>query len=467
MRRLTVLTMALGLLAVRISAVVPESAAGADEAASPLTARRAAVETLIKQLDSKTLAERSRAERSLLDLGPEVLTYLPAPELTSSVAVRESVKLIRVQLERRAARESAQASHVRLAGELTVAALLKELTAQTRNRVELAADARALATQSLRVDFDDRPFWECLDDICARLKLQSVFNAPQGVLQLRLRSPKDRVELMVQRTGPFRLAIHSAEVRPIVGSTSTRLLRISGTVGLEPRLRPLFLHFAAADLTARRIDGQQQTEGQQLEPWNPAAKYELPVGDAGRDVPVQFDYVFPQVAESPKGDDRLSVDVRGRLAVQLAAGTERIVFDRTAQTPGVSRRRGGVTVRLRDVAFEPLPEDRLRAEIKVTVGYDAGGPAFESHRTWMFHNAVYFENATGQRFDFTDYDTSLQANGAVGVDYRWEKLAGPATQYHFVYEAPTLILDLPLEVKLDALPIKTAAAAPPPKTRDD
>lgn len=460
--------MALGLLAVRISAVVPGSAAGADEPApSTLTTRRAAVEALIKQLDSQTLAERSQAERSLLDLGPEVLTYLPAPELTSGYAVPESLKRIRFQLERRAARESALASHVRLSGELSVAALLNEFTTQTRNRVELADDARALATQSLRVDFDDRPFWECLDDICARLKLQSVFNAQQGVLQLRPRVPKDRVELMVQRTGPFRLAIHSAEVRPIVGSMSTRLLRISGTVGLEPRLRPLFLHFAAADLTARRADGQQQTDEQLLEPWNPAAKYELPVGDAGRDVPVQFDYVFPKRADSAKEDDRLSVDVRGRLAVQLAAGTERIVFDQTAQTPGTARRRGGVTVRLRDVAFEPLPEDRLRAGIKVTVGYDAGGPAFESHRTWMFHNAVYFENATRQRFDFTDYDTSLQANGAVGVDYRWEKLPGPATQYHFVYEAPTLILDLPLEVKLDALPIKTAAPAPPPKTRDD
>ena len=459
--------MALGLLAVRISAVVPGSAAGADEPApSTLMTRRAAVEALIKQLDSQTLAERSQAERSLRDLGPEVLTYLPAPELTPSFAVRESVKLIRVQLERRAARESAQASHVRLSGELTVAALLKEFTVQTRNRVELADDARALSTQSLRVDFGDRPFWECLDDVCARLKLQSVFNARQGVLQLRPRSPKDRVELMVQHTGPFRLAIHSAEVRPIVGNTSTRLLRISGMVGLEPRLRPLFLHFAAADLTARRSDGQQQNGEQVLEPWNPAASYELPVGDAGRDVPVQFDYVFPQGAATPKGDDRLSVDVRGRLAVQLAAGTERIVFDRTAQTPGAARRRGGVTVRLRGVTFEPLPEDRLRAEIKVTVGYDAGGPAFESHRTWMFHNAVYFEDTAGRRFDFTDYDTSLQANGAVGVDYRWEKLTGPVAQYWFVYEAPTLILDLPLEVKLDALPIKTAAALPP-KTRDD
>ena len=428
---------------------MPEYAAMAEDAA-PKAGLRNTVESLIQQLDSQMLAERARAERSLLDLGPDVLTFLPAPELAPSVEVRQSITRIRIQLERRAARESAQASLVRFSGEVTVAELLKEFTAQTRNRIELGPEARSIADTSLRVEFENRPFWECLDDVCERLKLCTAFDAQQGVLQIRPRSAKDPVDLTVQRSGPFRLAIQSAEVRPIVGNLSSRLLRISGKVGLEPRLRPLFLHFAAADIAATGKDGQR------FESWNPAATYELPVGDAGRDVPVQFDYLFPS------SDDQASVNIRGRLSVQLAAGTERIVFDQTSQTAGVARRRGGVTVRLREVNFEAVPGEKLRSEIKVSVGYDAGGPAFESHRTWMFHNAVYFENATGLRINFTEYDTSLQANGVVGVDYRWDQLAGPATQYHLVYEAPTLILDLPLEVNLEAIAIK-AVNTPPPR----
>ncbi len=440
------LTITLGLLIMRISAVMLECTVSADDGAPQLELRHT-IETLIQQLDSQILAERARAERALLELGPEVLTYLPAPELPPGAAVRESIKRIRIQLERRAARESAQASQVRFSGDVTVAAILKELTAQTRNRIELGPDARSFANQSLRVDFENRPFWECLDDICERLKLCSVFDAQHGVLHLRPRSLKDQAELSVQRTGPFRLAIQSAEIRPIVGNPSSRLLRISGKVGLEPRLRPLFLHFAAADIAAIGKDGRR------LESWNLAATYELPVADAGREVPVQFDYLLPP------GEDQASVTIRGRLTVQLAAGTERIVFDQTAQTAGVARRRGGVTVRLREVKFEP--GEMLRSEIKVTVGYDAGGPAFESHRTWMFHNAVYLENETGRRVNFTEYDTSLQTNGTVGVDYRWEQLVGPATQYRFVYEAPTLILDLPLEVNLDAIPTKTVNSPAP------
>ena len=448
MRILTVLAIAIGLMNGPILSVVATGLA-ADPPARPAPSIRKSVEALIEQLDSSTLSERTQAERALLDLGPEVLTYLPAPELTRSVAVRESVKRIRVQLERRAARESAQASRITLSGSLPLNQILTEIAHQTRNRVELAKDVADLATQTIDVAWDQTPFWEALDEVGRKQKLQAVFHVSQGVLQLQPPGSKSNPELVVQRSGPYRLAIHSAEVRPIVGNPTHHLLRVSGKVSLEPRLRPLFLHFAAADVTASNLSGRG------LDPWNPSATYELPCGDAGRDVAVQFDYLIPNNLELA------SFQLRGRLAVQLAAGIERIVFDQTSQTPGASRRRGGVTVRLREVRFEPLAEERLNAELKVTVGYDAGGPAFESHRTWMFHNAVYFEDAMGTRFDFTEYDTSLQVDGAVGVDYRWDKLHGPATQYHFVYEAPTLILDLPLEVKLDSIPIKSVTLPAP------
>lgn len=418
------------------------SAATADDAPSPQHELRAAVAALVKQLDGQELADRAHAERELLRRGPEILAYLPPPELTSSVAVRESLKRIRVHLERQAARESAQASIVQYSGEAIVSEFLSVITVQTRNRVDLSPAAADLGNRGMSLNCNNCSFWECVDDVCQRLKLHAVFNPQKGALELRPRQSSDPVDLAVMRSGPFRLAIHSADLRNIVGDATSRLLRISGRLALEPRLRPLFLHFAAADLVAGGA------EDRKFEPWNPAATYELPVGDAGREVPVQFDYLIPVT------DRSTTVKLRGRLFMQLAAATERIVFDQTAQAAGTARRRGGVTVRLREVKFEPLEEEQIRAEIKVTVGYDTGGPAFESHRTWMFHNSVYFEDETGKRNEFTDYDTSLQANGAVGVDYRWDHLAGPMTRYHFVYEAPLLILDLPLDVKLDLIPIK-------------
>lgn len=419
--------------------------------AQSTSVERASVETLLRGLEAATLEERARAERSLLDLGPDVLPLLPAPELTPSVPVREAVKRVRVQLERRAARESALASRFTLKGETTVAELLSQIWMQTRNRVELGGQPLVDGSTVLTVDFDHRPFWECLDEVGERLNLRAEFDAQRGALKLVPRQTGAPVELAVQLSGPFRLAIHSAEIRPVVGAADRRLLRVAGRIALEPRLRPLFLHFAAGDVKA--VSGQNQA----LSAWNPDAKYEHPVGDAGRDVPIQFDYVLPVANSSTGMASPEGISLNGRVALQLAAATERIVFDKTSQTPGAARRRGGVTVRLREVKFEPLASeaanspDQLRAEIGVAVSYDTGGPAFESHRTWMFHNAVYLETEARRRVDFTEYDTNQQADGAVAVGYRWDKLPAPATQYKFIYEAPTLILDVPLDVKLEGI----------------
>ena len=451
-RRLTVLLVVLSLPGLGASRCF-STLADDDGAIPPATALRRKIESIVRQLDEATLAERSAAERSLLDLGPQALTYLPAPELTPNASTREAVKRIRVQLERRAARDSAQASRIRFSGETTVAELLKEFASQTHNQVELGQDAARFGNESLRIMLEDRPFWDCLDEVCSRYQLRADFDPQRVGLALRPRTAADPVELAVQRMGPFRLAIHSVQLLPIVGNDSQKLLRIAGALQLEPRLRPLFLHFAAADVAANTAS---QTA---LAPWNPTAKYELPVGDAGREVPIQFDYVMAA------SDNRPSIDLRGRLFVQLAAGTERIEFDRTALVAGAVRRRGGVTVRLRDVVTERLNEGRQRTEIKLVVTYDAGGPAFESHRTWMFHNAVYLEEDSGKHVGYTDFETSLQVNGAVGVDYRWDQLPDPVTSYRFVYEAPTLIVDLPMEIDLKGLPLKPvtapASAAPP------
>ena len=451
MRSVSVLTVVLSLLV--LAATGPRAARGQAPVESP-AALRATIDGLLRELEAPALADRTRAERKLLDLGPDVLPLLPAPELTPNVSVREAVRRVRVQLERRAAKESALASRITLRGETTVAELLSEFTRQTRNRVELSDKARVAEMASLTVAFDDQPFWECLDDVCERLHLRAEFDAQRASLKLIPRTPSDPAELAVQRSGPFRLAIHSAEIRPVVGATDRKLLRVAGRIALEPRLRPLFLHFATGDLKG------SVAEGKSLAPWNPAARYEHPVSDAGREVPVQFDYVLPPSTDPNDKAAPTMINLSGRIALQLAAGTERIVFDKTSQTPGASRRRGGVTVRLREVKFEPLaadtarPADQLRAEIGVAVSYDAGGPAFESHRTWMFHNAVYLETEAGRRIDFTEYDTNQQADGAVAVGYRWDKLPAPATQYKFVYEAPTLILDLPLDVRLEGINIK-------------
>ena len=105
-----VVTFVLGLVAQGSRAAEEQSA----------VSLRVLVEARLGELDAHSLVERSRAERQLLDLGPDVLPLLPAPDLVRSPAVREAVKRVRRQLEQRAARESALASRVTLHGEWTI-----------------------------------------------------------------------------------------------------------------------------------------------------------------------------------------------------------------------------------------------------------------------------------------------------------------------------------------------------------
>ena len=70
MRSVSVLTVLLSLLV--LAAPGLRAARGQSPVESP-AARRATIDELLRELEAPTLADRTRAERKLLDLGPDVL----------------------------------------------------------------------------------------------------------------------------------------------------------------------------------------------------------------------------------------------------------------------------------------------------------------------------------------------------------------------------------------------------------
>jgi hypothetical protein len=326
-----------------------------------------------------------------------------------------------------------------LAGEYSLSEILTQIERQTKNQVSVAD--RGLKDRRLSVDWGELHFWDCLDDLCHRAHLRWQLTKDDATIRIFAAEEFPTKNLAVQRTGPFRIAITNVEIRAVFGDDSQRVLRVRGRMSVEPRLRPLFLSLAANELTAT-TDGKQT-----LPAWNPDAKYEFPIGDGGRDVAVQWDFRLPATMRAK------AVSISGRLHCQIAAATERVVFDQKSLVRGTVRRRGGVSVRLRQVAFEASEGGKLNGDIGITVSYDNGGPAFESHRSWIFHNAVYLETKAKVRTNFTDFDTNQQSDGAVAVDYRWKQIDSPSDQYLFVYEAPTLIIDVPVNVDLVDIPL--------------
>jgi hypothetical protein len=425
---MTILAIVLGLLA--------SGGTASDEAGDDV---RAAVDRWIEHLEASTLAERHRAERELLDLGPKVLPWLPAKELLPGPASRDAVRRIRRQLEKKLAHDSAQASRITLAGEFSLEELIAEVRRQTGNPIRLASELPDSAKHARAWEIQDATFWEALDHITNRLDLEFRTSPESNELTLARREP-DEGSRPVSHIGVLRVELIETAAHAIEGDPRHKLIRVQAELDFEPRLRPLFVHFHAGDFSATG------PKGESFPAWNPAARYELPMAGAARRATVRWDFVAPADAV-PK-----TISLQGKLLVQLAAATEPIRFDQLTMRKEVLRRRGGVSVRLQETRFETDEAGRRSATVRITVSYDTAGPAFESHRTWVYHNAAWLEDAQ-RSYPFSDFETLLQADGSVQLEYQFQDLPAAET-LRFVYEAPTLLLDVPFELDFRAIAVE-------------
>jgi hypothetical protein len=260
-----------------------------------------------------------------------------------------------------------------------------------------------------------------------------------------LRLIEDRAGNQVQESttgGPFLIEAHSLQVKPRVGVADQQLLRVPIHLSAEPRVRPLFLKVEGEDFAILT------PKSEKLPAFNPDARLELPLGEAGTEISFNMDFAVPK----PFAVEGVSLD--GKVTMTVAAGSEEFRFGDLTKDAGAAKRRGGVTVTLNEIDFQPDDKhpNRNAARFRITVHYDTGGPAFESHRTWMFHNHVYLEDAKGQKLErASDFHTALQTDGGVTVEYEFENLTGGPGDYKFVYIAPTLIINVPVSFEFENL----------------
>lgn len=451
-----VVTIFLAVAIGAIAQVIPQK-----PAEIPTTPSEKDVAEIISELSAGARSRRAAAEKRLLELGPRVLPLLPAPEVLPTASVRETVLRIRVELERQRAIESSRASRVTLEGSRLVTDWLDEIHRQTGNRVVLdPMTAIAVERRNVDLNIEDEPFWPALQKLTNRAvelgkayapRLRPGFNSNNQLTLSEEGSPELADASIFACSGPFRVHAKSVQRRKVFGTADREMLRITLEIAAAPRLRPLFLQVAAENLVA------VTDENRPLKPFTPEARHEIPLSQGRRVAQIQADFELPA---SWKGS---TVDLRGKAVMTTAAASEPVQFTRLHELVGnrgvgVARRRGGVTVTLHRVlsersAREEGPARSNDVRLQTVVSYDVGGPAFESHRTWIIHNEAWLETNDGTRLPMTSQETTLQADGAVGVDYLFHKLPRPLEDYRFVYMAPTLIVDVPIEFTLKAIPV--------------
>ena len=431
----------------------------ADEAVDESAVRR-----WVARLDVNRKADRAEAKKELLKLGPAALKWLPEPESLGSRATVEAIRDVRAKLERQKAEESVNATRLTAPGSHSVGETLPRLTKETGNVV--VTDDLPKELLSKPVELSERPtFWDVIEATSKQHHLSWSFVGSPARLRIfpmtaAMKEETPRTVLAATQSKAFRIALKSIRERTVVGQDSGPLLRLEIDVMSEPRLRPLFLKCAVADVA---VNGERKTtkDKQHWQPYSPDAKLELTFGQGHRQMSVPLDFRRPAGEWS-------SLSVSGRLHIETAAGEEPLQFPPGAEARNVSRRRGGVTVKV--LRWESGVAKDNGLEVTALVTYDTGGPAFESHRSWMLFNVAGLVRAgmmptekpmNGSAMNDvsllkpTNIDSDVQPDGSIAVTYRFEKLPLPASEYRFRYVAPTLILDVPLEFELRDVPLRS------------
>ncbi|MCA9014498.1 MAG: hypothetical protein KDA77_04120 [Planctomycetaceae bacterium] len=409
------------------------------------------ISALIEQLDSNQRLVRQQAELQLAALGKPVLTLLPPPELVTSNAVHEALQRVRLKIEQQAARDSLNASRISLTGRHSLQQILRTISEQTGNQLDSTKLPAQILNHEIQIEFVKAPFWQALDELSSKLPLSYQVNGSNGNLELQQttdkQSDQSKQEKQIDYNGPFRIEVAGIQTRALLGNINRELLRITFQIQVEPRLRPLFLSYASSNIQAT------SDRTHKLPPFNPSAKYELPLGEGGKNLNFTMQWIMDS-RQRPE-----TVQIQGDLNMELAAETLPITFDHLSRSQGAIRRRGNVSVELTGVEKIELASTE-NLDVRIALSYDYGGPAFESHRTWIYHNQAYLQDSQGKRYWLNgSSQTTLESTGKISVLYRFTDLPRQQTDYQFTYLAPTLITSAPIQFRFEKLKLPAKASS--------
>lgn len=416
-----------------------------------------AIRADVDRLGSPDRSERLDAEQDLLDRGAGVLPLLPPTEEVRDPAARAGLRRIRERLEQRKAEESVRPTRlsVQVEGPLSEVAVLP--LQATGPGLPLGIKVALTPEQSARevsLKEVDQPFWKVIDEAGRQAGLWPVEIDPARRLTFREREPEDDARRVVYLQA-FRVVTGPLSLKPVAGDETHSLLRVPVEIWPEPKLRPLFLFYSVNDF---ELTGPA---GEVMPPFTPGAKYELPFRGAGDVVGLRLDHL---ASLNPAGPFKLS----GKARLTVAAGEEWFYgYFQPLPTPGggelaVNRTesRGRVAVRFREMTLRPDGT----AEVEISVVYDRGGPAFESHRAWVYHNVaeIHYEAErdgewTSYRLDHEpNFSTVAQSGGGFVLRYHFTGVPPEAKHVRFAYAAPTNVVEAPIEVAIDGLTVGDA-----------
>ena len=387
---------------------------------------------LVRVLDSNQLSERQRAEKELAELGPAILSFLPAESDIRSNEVRQRVARIRNGLEKELAASASGASLVDLVGRMTVDEALRQLARQSGNPVVASLENNS----PLQLNLSQAEYWQALDQVldAGQLELSSVRLKDHSVLT-RARPPEQRARFKsASYAGLFRI-----EPVKITAARDLRNPAIRGTqlvlkISWEPRLQPIYLAIPLASIKIRTDSGDT------IVPDDPqgirTANMEGNVSAVSLQIPLA------SISRTAKQLRTFS----GRLDVVIPGHTGEFHFD-DLSVENQRQTQGGV-----QVILHRSQQSAGNCQLDFTVYYRDAANAFESHRGWTRYNQAWLVDAKGNRLEPKQRETIGEGDRKLSFRFQFP-ISQQLKDYRFVYQTPVLLLEQSVDFELKEIPL--------------
>ena len=361
------------------------------------------------QLQSPFPALREKAEKQLIELGPDSNIVLPDANQTGLPAdVKRRIERIRRAWDEQSASAFLEPSSVDNLPTSSLRAWLEAAEKKTGNPIDFKRLDDKLLDATIEPPKSTQ-FWQAMDELTQRYGLNySWFERPKAVrfnAELGMRNaelthsatPTPHSSLLTPNSqisypGALRLELQEWGTTIRLSDPSASTIRTGLILAWEPRLRPIYIDVRPQ---MKYADGTVKT-GESIQIL------------AGEGLAKPIDFIFPLTSENGKKAESLS----GDLSVVIAGKQKTFSFPLPTDDKPQSLRQDQAVVVLKAVGSR-----QEAVEANIAVEFDESYNGLRSYMTWLNYNQAYAVDSEGKRYPSTSWETVWQSDRGAEAKY--------------------------------------------------
>jgi hypothetical protein len=409
-------------------------------------ALRDRVTQLLEAIATGDATRRDDAERKLIGLGQKARELIPEDRAGLDDDARVRLARVREALADGDAANVGQASRVTIRGQgIRLVDALGQLQRQSGNPITDLREAYGgeASNPALDLDLDDVPFFDALEEIARKAGVALTFytgDGTIGIVPLGMESGAgyggdSTSKAPVRRVGPYRVVLQRVSATRDLASGKA-MATATLEMAWEPRLRPMLLALKGDGLTITDDQGRAVAPDVAEESLSTVLRPENPVAEINVNM------------AAPERDARTLKELTLRGEVTLPAGVRRFTFPRL-DAADAAQVQGDVKVTLESTEVE----DNVW-KVSVRLEMPGEGAAFESYQQGLFNNRLWLQKPDGSRFEHNGgFATTESGAGVLGFEYLFVDVPGAPADWQFVYETPSRVVAVPLEITFEDVPL--------------